>query len=111
MFLYFAFSLDRDENVIKNETIGDMIAIHQMQDRAKLLLVYNKELNQRCEKLQTGRNKRKDEDMEAIRRQTGINDRNNDLIEGLKKKTKDLKAKIKEANDQYNNELKELNTE
>jgi hypothetical protein len=43
------FSFDRDETEIKRETLDDQLNILQIQDRAKLLLVYNKELNKRME--------------------------------------------------------------
>ena len=62
----FIISLTREPPEIKKDTIDDRCRIFQMQDRAKLLLNYNEELQNKADKLRAERDFKKTSDMEEI---------------------------------------------
>ena len=71
------FELDGEEADIKKKTIDHKIHFFQWQDRAKLLIRYNKQLSDKCDKVQEQEDKRKiqvkkdfDEINETTQRQT-----------------------------------------
>lgn len=59
-------SLTREPTEIKKDTIDDRCRIFQMQDRARLLLNYNDELQNKADKLKAERELKKKSDMEDI---------------------------------------------
>lgn len=59
-------SLTREPPEIKKDTIDDRCRIFQMQDRARLLLNYNDELQNKADKLKAEREFKKGTDMEDI---------------------------------------------
>lgn len=63
---FLEFDLTREPPEIKKDTIDDRCRIFQMQDRAKLLLNYNEELQNKADKLRAERDFKKTSDMEEI---------------------------------------------
>lgn len=108
---FLEFNLTRESKEISGDTIDMRCRILQMQDRAKLLLKYNRELEDRTGTLQIDRDMRKRSDMQEIT-DIVIDIRTNlEAIEGLIIKTNDQVKSIKTMNDDHLKTLQKMNTD
>ena len=107
----FIISLTREAPEIKKDTIDDRCRIFQMQDRARILLNYNEELQNKADKLKAEREFKKTSDMEEIALIVKSIGKNNEQIENLVLKTKEQMAQIKKMTDDHHERLTQLNTD
>lgn len=82
-----------------------------MQDRARILLNYNEELQNKADKLKAEREFKKTSDMEEIALIVKSIGKNNEQIENLVLKTKEQMAQIKKMTDDHHERLTQLNTD